>query len=65
MFIDIKNCNNIDNAKIEIKENRLNIKYAINGIGKSTISSAIFATVNDRINKTSAFSTKVVEENIC
>jgi len=37
----IKNCNNIDDGTIEIKENTLNIKYAINGTGKSTLAKAI------------------------
>lgn len=48
MRIQIKHCNNIDNAEIEIKENVLNIKYAINGTGKSTIAKAIISSVNDR-----------------
>jgi len=52
MIIEIKNCNNIDNCKIYIEENRLNIKYAINGIGKSTISKAISSSVNDRLKGT-------------
>ena len=41
MKIEIKNCNNIDNGSVEIVENRLNIKYAINGTGKSTLARAI------------------------
>jgi len=41
MDIEIKNCNNIDSGKIHIDENRLNIKYAMNGTGKSTIARAI------------------------
>ena len=48
MEVVVKNCNNIDNGTIEIKENELNIKYAINGTGKSTISKAIISYVNDR-----------------
>lgn len=39
--ITIKNCNNISSASIKIKQNTLNIKYAINGTGKSTIAKAI------------------------
>ena len=50
MNIEIKNCNNIDSGAIAIKENTLNIKYAINGTGKSTISKAIFSSVADRLN---------------
>lgn len=41
MEIYIKNCNNIETAKITIAENKLNIKFAPNGTGKSTISKAI------------------------
>ena len=41
MNIEINHCNNIENGIIEIEENQLNIKYAINGTGKSTISMAI------------------------
>ncbi|MCB2188517.1 MAG: AAA family ATPase [Deltaproteobacteria bacterium] len=41
MDIEIKNCNNIDSAKITIDERKLNIKYAPNGTGKSTIAKAI------------------------
>lgn len=39
--INIENCNNIDNALIDIQSNKLNIKYGINGTGKSTIVRAI------------------------
>jgi hypothetical protein len=48
MEIKIQNCNNITLGKVEIKENTLNIKYAINGTGKSTISKAISASISDR-----------------
>ena len=51
MRIDIRNCNNIDRGTFDIIENRLNIKYAINGTGKSTISKAIDAFVNDDEDK--------------
>lgn len=43
MNIVIKNCNCIKRADIEIIEGTLNIKYGINGTGKSTISEAIYA----------------------
>lgn len=43
----IQNCNNIDTGEISIEKNRLNIKYAFNGTGKSTISSAIRAKIED------------------
>ncbi len=41
MQIQILNCNNIDTGRIQIDENKLNLKYALNGIGKSTIAKAI------------------------
>ena len=45
MEIEIKNCNNIDYTKIRIEENKLNIKYALNGTGKSTIANAIYDSI--------------------
>ncbi len=48
MEITIKNCNSIDETKVEIHADKLNIKYGMNGIGKSTIVKAIeLATVNE------------------
>ena len=47
MTINIKNCNNIDSAEVELSPSRLNIKYALNGTGKSTIARAIAAFVNN------------------
>lgn len=41
MNIEIKNCNNIDLANIVLAEDKLNIKFAPNGTGKSTIAKAI------------------------
>lgn len=41
----IKNCNNIKMADISLAQNNLNIKYAANGTGKSTIAKAIQMTV--------------------
>lgn len=41
MELVIKNCNSIDEAKIKIEIGRLNIKYGVNGTGKSTIAKAI------------------------
>ena len=51
MLLEIKNCNNIDKASIEIETGKLNIKYAINGTGKSTIAKAIAAFCNDDAQK--------------
>ena len=48
MEIVIKNCNSIDETKIKIHADRLNIKYGMNGVGKGTIVKAIeLATVNE------------------
>lgn len=41
MKIQIRNCNNIDFGTIYVEENCLNIKYAINGTGKTTIATAL------------------------
>ena len=48
--LTIKNCNNIDNGSILIKKNILNIKYGINGIGKSSIAEAISCFSKDQTN---------------
>ena len=45
--IIIKNCKCIKEAKIEIADDALNIKYAPNGTGKTTISQAIQQKIND------------------
>ena len=49
MEIEINNCNNIDSGKIKITEGVLNIKYAINGTGKSTVSKSIQKSVSSRL----------------
>ena len=41
MNIEIKNCNNIETANIEIVRGKLNIKFAPNGTGKTTIAKAL------------------------
>lgn len=41
MEIRFANCNNITSGSVSIEESRLNIEYAINGTGKSTIAKAI------------------------
>lgn len=46
MNITLENCNNILQGQVDIVEGALNIKYAINGTGKSTISKAITAVAN-------------------
>lgn len=52
MEIEINNCNNIDHGKVSLVHNRLNIKYAINGTGKSTLSKAICKSIQDRLSGT-------------
>lgn len=47
MKLTICNCNNIDNGNVSIKPNTLNIKYGINGTGKSTIAKSIIYSVSD------------------
>lgn len=51
MLLKIQNCNNIDSAEIKIEPGKLNIKYAINGTGKSTIVKAITAFCHDDAQK--------------
>lgn len=41
MEIRITNCNNVDNGLTRLTDGRLNIKYAINGTGKSTLAKAL------------------------
>ncbi|CAC9644818.1 hypothetical protein [uncultured Gammaproteobacteria bacterium] len=47
MKITIQNCNNIDKGVITLAKSKLNIKYGINGTGKSTIAKAIQFSAND------------------
>ena len=47
MNIEVKNTNNIDHAKILIAKNKLNIKLAPNGTGKSSIARAILLKTTD------------------
>lgn len=49
MEIEISNCNNIDHAKVNIERGKLNIKFAPNGTGKSTISRAITFSAQNNI----------------
>jgi len=39
--IEVKNCNNLDSAVISLAQQKLNIKFAPNGTGKSTIAKAV------------------------
>lgn len=63
--IKVDNCNNIDNGLISLKKDRLNIKYAVNGTGKSTLSKAIeFSKASELLNRLTPY--KYLGENpIC
>ncbi|EQB39410.1 hypothetical protein M947_05300 [Sulfurimonas hongkongensis] len=50
MNVVLKKCNSIETGEINIADNSLNIKYGINGTGKSTISKAIEYYVIDKNN---------------
>lgn len=41
LSVDISNCNNIKSGHFSIENGKLNIKYGMNGIGKSTIATAL------------------------
>jgi wobble nucleotide-excising tRNase len=63
MKINIINCNNINEGSFPLIENTLNIKYAINGTGKSTISNAITSYISDKTSNTHEFG-KLTSSNI-
>jgi energy-coupling factor transporter ATP-binding protein EcfA2 len=50
MQLEIQHCNNLDFAHITIAENKLNIKFAPNGTGKSTIARAIQYYISENGN---------------
>ncbi|PJZ43902.1 hypothetical protein [Leptospira brenneri] len=56
MIIKLKHCNNIKEGEISLSKNSLNIKYAINGTGKSTLSKAIYSYIHDKHNSTQTLS---------
>lgn len=45
MILSYNNCGNIKSAKIELISNMLNIKYGMNGIGKTTLGKCLYATI--------------------
>lgn len=48
---ELNNCNNVTSATIQLKKNHLNIRYAMNGVGKSTVAQAINCiAVNKDVN---------------
>ncbi|MCX9490614.1 AAA family ATPase [Vibrio cholerae] len=59
MNITIENCNSIDSATIALTEKKLNIKFAPNGSGKSTIAKAItLHSKNDSLDSLIPFKLK-------
>lgn len=55
--IKISSCNNIKDGTIEIEKGKLNIKYGINGTGKTTIAKSIyFHDSNDELQNLKFFS---------
>lgn len=54
--IQIHNCNNIKNGTIEIEFGKLNIKYGINGTGKTTIANAIkYSVEKDKLQELQSY----------
>jgi hypothetical protein len=49
MLVNIEKCNNIESGTIELVELTLNLKYAVNGSGKTTVARAILASVRERL----------------
>ena len=41
---EIRNCNNISSGKVSWEKEKLNIKYGLNGTGKTTIGKAVIAS---------------------
>jgi ABC-type molybdenum transport system ATPase subunit/photorepair protein PhrA len=61
--VTITNCNNIENGTIRIEKNKLNIKYGINGTGKTTLSKAIFlAKDNDKLQSLRTYNSETPAE---
>ena len=53
---EVNNCNNISSATVQLRKNHLNIRYAMNGIGKSTIAEAIRrSSANEDLSVLQAF----------
>lgn len=54
--VHINNCNNIKNGIVDIEEGKLNIKYGINGTGKTTIAKAIqYSKDGDKIKELQSY----------
>lgn len=61
--IEIKNCNNIDLAVISLEEQKLNIKFAPNGTGKSTIARAMLLGLKEGSTLSELMPFKLRKEN--
>ena len=49
MLVKLEKCNNIETGTVELIEHTLNLKYAVNGSGKTTIARAILASIRERL----------------
>lgn len=49
MLVKLEKCNNIESGSVELVERTLNLKYAVNGSGKTTIARAILASIRERL----------------
>ena len=65
MQVTIKNCHNINTATVTLSEKKLNIKFAPNGTGKSTIAKALTlkASKNGDLNELTPFKLKTSNPN--
>lgn len=64
--IKLKNCNNISEADINLKKNIVNIRYAMNGTGKSTIAKAIdLIAKNEGMSILKPFDRNIESTGIC
>ena len=52
MELKIEKCNNLENGTFDIQKGSLNVKYGINGTGKSTISKALDIFINNKDKNT-------------
>ena len=60
---EISNCNNISSGKVSWEKGKLNIKYGLNGTGKTTIGKAVIASSkDDESNKPSVIISEDVGE---
>ena len=49
MQVKLEKCNYIESGSVELMESTLNLKYAVNGSGKTTIARAILASIRERL----------------